>query len=49
MPSTSSLVTILDMPDADDLAVLHHRHAVGEIKDVMDVVADQENADAFGT
>ncbi|ENN88049.1 hypothetical protein RHSP_51373 [Rhizobium freirei PRF 81] len=32
---------------ADDLAVLHDRDAVGEVEDVVDVVADEEDADAF--
>ena len=48
MPSTSSLVMSWTRPDADDLAVLHHRHAVGEIEHVVDVVADEEDADAVG-
>ena len=39
---------VLDPSSADDLAVLHHRDAVGEIEDVVDVVADKEDADAFG-
>jgi hypothetical protein len=30
---------------ADHLAVLHHRHAIGQIEDVVDVVADEEDAD----
>ena len=47
MPSTSSLVMSWTRPDADDLAVLHHRDPVGEVEHVMDVVADEENADAL--
>src|SRR5690348_15362213 len=33
---------------ADDLAVLHHTDAVGEVEHIVDVVADQEYADPFG-
>src|SRR5580698_9542406 len=33
---------------ADDLAVFHDRDAVGEIEHVVNVVADEENADALG-
>ena len=39
---------ILDPAAADDLAVLHHGHAVGEVEHVVDVVADEEDADALG-
>src|SRR5260370_21228960 len=35
-------------PDADDLAVLHYRDAIGEIEDVVNVVADEEDADPLG-
>ena len=31
------------------LAVLHHADAVGEVEDVVDVVADQEDADALAS
>ena len=38
---------VLDPARSDDLAVLHHRDPVGEVEHVMDVVADEENADAL--
>ena len=47
MPSTSSLLTSLRARGADQPAVLHDREPVGEIEDVVDVVADQEDADAL--
>src|ERR1700722_15733807 len=37
-----------DAAGADDLAVLHHRHAVGEVEHVVDVVTDEEDAEALG-
>ena len=45
MASTSSLSTSAARHDTDQAAVLHHRQAVGEIEDVVDVVADQDDAD----
>ena len=33
--------------DADDPAVVHDRDAVREVEDVVDVVADEEDADAL--
>jgi hypothetical protein len=39
---------VLDAAGADDLTVLHDRHAVGEIKHLVDVVADEEDAEALG-
>ena len=48
MPSTSSLVTSLVLAPCRRPAVLHDADAVGEIEDIMDVVADQEDADAVG-
>ena len=48
MPSTSSLVTSFVLRRADDLAVLHHSDAIGEVEHVVDIVADQEDADAVG-
>ena len=48
MPSTSSWSTSVGARGAHDAAVLHHRHAVGEVEHVVDVVADEEDADAFG-
>ena len=37
-----------DAAGADDLAVLHHRHAVGEVEHVVDVLTDEEDAEALG-
>ncbi len=45
MPSTSSLVTSRVWRGADEPAVFHHRHSVGEVEHVVDVVADEEDAD----
>ena len=47
MPSTSSGVHVVLVHDAHDLAVVHHRDAVREVEHVVDVVADEEDADAF--
>jgi hypothetical protein len=44
MPRTSSLV--MSLTRADPTICLHHRHAVGVVKDFVDVVADEENADS---
>jgi hypothetical protein len=33
---------------AEDAAVLHHANPVGQIEHVMDIMADQEDADAVG-
>ena len=48
MPSTSSGVTSLVLRRTHDLTVLHHADAVGQIEDIVDVVADEEDADALG-
>ena len=32
---------------ADDSTIFHHREAIGEVEHVLDIMADQENADAF--
>jgi hypothetical protein len=37
-----------DTRRADDAAVLHHTNPIREIKSVMNIVADKENADTFG-
>ena len=37
-----------DARRADDASVLHHANPIGQIEDVMNVMADQENADAVG-
>jgi hypothetical protein len=47
IPRTSSLLTSATR-GAEDAAVLHHANPVGQIEHVMDVVADQEDADAVG-
>ena len=47
MPSTSSCVTSLHVGGAHELAVLHHADPVGEVEHVVDVVADEEDADAL--
>ena len=48
MPSTSSSVTSRGAVGADHLAVLHHRQPVAQPEHVGHVVADQEDAHAFG-
>ena len=48
MPRTSSSVTSCDAHRADELAVLHHDDPVAEVEHVVDVVADQEDAEALG-
>ncbi len=47
MPRTSSVVTLGLVDDAHDLAVVHDRDAVGQVEDVVDVVADEEDPDAL--
>ena len=47
MASTSSFADVRGRAAADDAAVLHHRQPVGEVEHVVDVVADQEDADAL--
>jgi hypothetical protein len=39
---------MLDTRRADDAAVLHHANPIREIKNVVNIVADKENADTFG-
>ena len=41
------LIDIAYLGGADNLAVLHYRHAISEMEDVMNVVADQEDTDTF--
>ena len=47
MPSTSSGVTSGLLDGVDDPAVVHDADPVGQVEDVVDVVADQEDADAL--
>ena len=47
MPRTSSLVTSLTRR-CRQAAVLHDADPIGQVEDVMNVVADQEDADALG-
>ena len=47
MPRTSIRVDIVLVDRADHARRLHHGDAVGQIEDVVNVVADQEDADAF--
>ena len=46
MPSTSSCVTSAGLTMSDDAAVIHDADPVGQVEHVVDVVADQEDADA---
>ena len=47
MPSTSSLVTSSLFDGAHELALEHDADAVRQVEDVVDVVADEEDADAL--
>ncbi len=47
MPSTSSLVTALGAAPCRRPDRSSSRNAVGEVEHVVDVVADEEDADAF--
>src|SRR5580700_2657547 len=38
---------VLNAAGANDLTVLHHRHPVGEVEHIVDVVTDEEDAEAF--
>ena len=47
MPRTSSVVTSSLSTVPDELALEHDADAVGQVEDVVDVVADEEDADAL--
>ena len=47
MPRTSSVVTSRLVDRADEPAVVHDADPVGQVEDVVDVVADQEDPDAL--
>ena len=48
MPRTSSAVTSVLVDRVHDPAVVHDADPVGQVEDVVDVVADEEDADALG-
>ena len=47
MASTSSVVTSSFVDRVDDAPVVHDADPVGQVEDVVDVVADEEDADAL--
>ena len=47
MPSTSSVGDVRLVDGVDDPAVVHDADPVGQVEDVVDIVADQEDADTL--
>ena len=47
IPRTSSEVTSDGLTMSDHAAVIHDADPVGQVEHVVDIVADQEDADAF--
>jgi len=47
-PQHFVLGNVTDAGGADGAAVLHHCYPVGQVEHVVDIVADEEDADALG-